>query len=333
MSSRDLVREILKFEAPARVPRQMWLLPWANENHPGWVEEIQATFPDDIVTCPVTYKTSLRSVGDRYGLGTYVDDWGCVFQNRHKGIIGQVKKPLLERWDDLEKVRMPVERLSVDLDEVKSYCQGTDRFVLAPGSVHPFERLQFIRGTENLLIDLIEQPSELAVLIDRIHGLYTRQLKLWADTDVDGLVFADDWGGQNSLLISPEMWRRLFKQLYRDYIDIAHAHGKYAFMHSDGYIMDILPDLIELGLDAINAQVFCMGVEELGKRFAGKITFWGEIDRQHVLPHGTTEDVYDAVGTVRRWLYRDGGVIAQCEFGPGAKPENVYSVFKAWDKL
>ena len=158
-------------------------------------------------------------------------------------------------------------------------------------------------------------------------------MELWADTDVDGLVFADDWGGQNSLLISPEMWRRLFKPLYRDYIDIAHAHGKYAFMHSDGYIVEILPDLIELGLDAINAQVFCMGVEELGERFAGKITFWGEIDRQHVLPHGTTEDVYDAVRTVRRWLYRDGGVIAQCEFGPGAKPENVYSVFKAWDEL
>jgi len=333
MSSRDLVRGALEFKAPGRVPRQMWLLPWASENYPEWVAEIQSSFPDDIVTCPATYKTPLRSAGDRYGLGTYIDSWDCIFENRHKGIIGQVKQPLLARWDDLEKVRMPVEWLSVDLDEVESYCQGTDRFVLAAGSVNPFERLQFIRGTENLLIDLMEKPGEPDVLIHLMHELYTRQLELWANTDVDCLVFADDWGGQDSLLVSPEIWRRLFKPLYRDYIDIAHAHGKYAFMHSDGYIVEILPDLIDLGLDAINAQVFCMGIEELGERFAGKITFWGEIDRQHILPRGSTEDVYDAVRTVRQCLYRDGGVIGQCEFGPGAKPQNVYSVFKAWNEL
>jgi hypothetical protein len=101
-------------------------------------------------------------------------------------------------------------------------------------------------------------------------------------------------------------------------------------MHSDGYILDILPDLIELGLDAINAQIFCMGVEKLGARCKGKITFWGEIDRQYLLPYGTAEEVISAVKSVHKTLYENGGVIAQCEFGPGAKPDNVYLVFETW---
>ena len=71
-----------------------------------------------------------------------------------------------------------------------------------------------------------------------------------------GLMFMDDWGAQNDLLISPVRWRKLFKPLYKDYIDIVHHHDKKAFMHSDGNILRVLPDLIELGLDAINSQIF-----------------------------------------------------------------------------
>lgn len=156
---------------------------------------------------------------------------------------------------------------------------------------------------------------------------------MWAHTDVDGLWFMDDWGSQYSLLISPILWRKIFKPLYKEYIDIAHQHGKYIFMHSDGYIADILPDIIELGVDAINSQIFCMNIEDLGKQFKGKITFWGEIDRQYILPNGTPEEVINAVKKVKEFLYYKGGVIGQCEFGAGAKPENVYLVFKTWNNF
>ena len=103
-------------------------------------------------------------------------------------------------------------------------------------------------------------------------------------------------------------------------------------MHSDGYIIDILPDLIELGLDAVNSQIFCMGLENL-EQFSGQICFWGEIDRQHLLPNGSKSDIENAVNDVYRHLYKSGGIIAQCEFGAGANPDNVYNVFKTWDQL
>lgn len=102
-------------------------------------------------------------------------------------------------------------------------------------------------------------------------------------------------------------------------------------MHSDGYILPILPDLIEIGVDALNCQVFCMGPEKL-KVFAGQITFWGEIDRQHLLPHGSLEEIRNAVERLREAFWKNGGAIAQCEFGPGAKPENVEEVFRTWER-
>jgi uroporphyrinogen-III decarboxylase len=123
----------------------------------------------------------------------------------------------------------------------------------------------------------------------------------------------------------------MFKPLYQDYANLAHEKGKYLFMHSDGYILDIVPDLVEIGVDALNSQIFCMGVETLGKRHKGEITFWGELDRQHLLPYGTKEEVQAAARQMKEAFYQDGGVIAQCEFGIGADPDNVQAFFEAWE--
>jgi len=333
MTSRGLVKRTLEFASPARIPRQLWFLPWATDHYPQELAKIQHRFPDDIVNSPSFFKEIPKTVGDEYAPGIFIDEWGCIFENRQKGIIGEIKEPLLKDWKDLGKIRFPHERLTVDADKVNDFCQRTDKFVIAGCRVRPFEQLQFIRKPENLYLDLVEQPEELFLLLERIHQFYKEELELWAGTEVDALYFADDWGSQDSLLISPSLWAKVFKPLYQEYVDIAHSHDKYMFFHSDGYIMDIFPDIIELGVDAINSQIFCMDLESLGKNFRGKITFWGEIDRQYLLAHGTPDEVKEAVKKVKEALCQRGGVIAQCEFGIGAKPENVYAVFEAWESL
>lgn len=82
----------------------------------------------------------------------------------------------------------------------------------------------------------------------------------------------------------------------------------------------------------MNSQIFCMGVENLTP-FAGRITFWGEIDRQWLLPRGAPDDIDRAVRQAHEHLWRKGGCIAQCEFGAGAKPENVRQMFESWNRL
>ncbi len=343
MTSRELLIKTLEFDGPARVPVNKWMLPWARLHHPKEVEKLHAAFPDDIAGAPAAYPKADPAVmadytpdGAVYRAGTFTDEWGCTFHNVQPGVIGEVKNPPLITWDHRDAIRIPTEYLALDENAVNAFCRESDKFVLSGGGfgevVRPFERLQFLRGTENLYLDLLEQPPELLDLIAEIHEFYLAVLEQWARTDVDALTAMDDWGSQNTLLIPPPIWRTLFKPLYREYTELARDYGKYFFFHSDGYILDILPDLIEIGVNAINSQLFCMGIEEVAN-YRGKITFWGEIDRQHILPHGTPEETAAAVRQVKQALYANGGTIAQCEFGPGAKPENVFAVYETWRQL
>ena len=296
------------------------------------ITQLEEEYPNDIAAAPGIYKTDTKVEGNQYTIGEFTDEWGSTFVNLQEGIIGEVKNPVVADWDDVDTMRVPEELVTVDTEAVNAFCASSDRFVLQATCARPFERLQFLRKSENLYMDLAEDSEGLHRLIQVVHGFFLREMEAWAATDVDALFYMDDWGSQQTLLISPEMWRRVFKPLYKDYIDLAHSAGKKIFMHSDGCIIDIIPDLIELGLDALNSQIFCIGLERL-KPYKGQICFWGEVDRQHLLPYATTNEIKQAVTEVYETLYQDGGVIAQCEFGPGANPENVYAVFKTWDEL
>lgn len=333
MTSRELVRRTVEFDRPARVPRQAWVLPWAEERHPDAVARLRREFPDDIVNAPQVYRTPPSIVGSRYAKGVYVDEWGCRWDNIHGGVIGIVREPLVKDWADLEAFRTPDAVLTVDRDAVNRFCRDTDRFVLANTLIRPFERLGFIRTMEQALIDLAEQRPEFVELLRRIHAHYVREVEAWAATDIDAIMIMDDWGMQTGMLAHPRIFRTYFKPMYADYAAIARRYGKYVFMHSDGNILAIMDDLIECGIQAINSQVACMGVAELGRRFKGRLTFWGEFDRQELLAFGTSDQAAAAVRDFKAHLYADGGVIAQCEFGLGANPDNILQIFNTFVEL
>jgi len=334
MTGRERVRRALTFQHPDRVPRELWTLPGIPMFRQAELEAVLARFPSDFAAPDVTYGVGRKARGTPAMVGTYVDGWGCPFTVAEPGVIGEVKAPPLADWTALDRLRPPDEILDeADFGRVNAGCAATDRFVKAGTTVRPFERMQFLRGTENLLMDLAWGVAEVYRLRDLVHDFFMRELALWAKTDVDGISFMDDWGAQHNLLISPPLWREVFKPLYADYCKLIHDAGKFVFFHSDGHIVQIIPDLIEIGVDALNAQLFCMDIEEIGRQFRGQVTFWGEIDRQWVLPFGTLDDVRAAVRRVRTALDDGrGGVIAECEWGNDVPKENVEAVFEAWQE-
>ena len=334
-TSRELVRDTLEFKnTDGRVPRQLWTLPWADLYHHDALQKILDDFTWDFAGPQTVYEKRPKTEGDPYTTGLYIDEWGSRFTNIQPGVFGEVKDPLVQDddWEDAYKIHIPEEFLSFDMEKVNADCAASDKFMMADCCPRPFEQLQFLRGTANLYMDLMDPPKKMLEFMEKMHDYYCRLLTKWAQTDVDGLGIMDDWGSQKSLLISPKLWDTYFKPMYRDYFDIAHKYGKKMFMHSDGYTLEIIPRLIDLGLDAFNTQIFCMGMDKL-QQFKGKITFWGEIDRQHLIPHGSTEDIRKAVHSVYDSLWQDGGCIAQCEFGAGANPDNVYEIYKTWAKI
>jgi len=206
----------------------------------------------------------------------------------------------------------------------------SDKFILG-GWINVFERMQFLRGTENLFIDLMMEEPEFFKLRDIVEDYYTAYLDLWLKTDVDGVIFADDWGTQRSLMISPESWRSLFKPVYQRLFSRAKQAGKFVFMHSDGYILDIYDEFIELGVDAINSQVWCMGLEKVAEKCNGRITNWGEICRQKILPNGTIDEVKEAIHQMKKYLWVNGGLIGQFEAGHDMPLENIKVGLQNWN--
>ena len=338
MTPRERVRAALLFDSPDRVPRDLWTLPWAEKHFPAQLARILKRFPPDIVTAPSPMRRSPRIAGDPYTPGTYTDEWGCVFRNIQEGAIGEVKSPLVPEIGMWREVSPPYETFPEDRDRaiatVNQFCMATDAFVIGEACPRPWERYQFLRGSVNALMDIAAPEEGAAELLGEIQRYYMQELDFWTSTLVDGVKFMDDWGSQRQLLIAPEAWRRTFKPLYADYVGIAHGRGKFIFMHSDGNIEQILPDLAAIGVDAVNSQLFCMDMERIAREVRGKITFWGEIDRQHVLPAADPEAGRRAVREVARHLYDPrGGVIAQLEFGLAANPAVVEAIYDEWERI
>ncbi len=330
---RERVVKALNFEAPDRAPRDLWTLPGINLFRKEELDSLKSKYPPDIESPGFRYPKGKRQAGTSGRKGIYTDEWGCVWEAMEEGVVGEVKRPALEDTAGLRSFNPPWEILEADWDPADKKRESSDAFILTGTTVRPFERLQFLRGSENLFMDLGYESKDFFYLRDLVHEFFLEELKYWTARNIDGISFMDDWGSQRGLLISPNQWRRIFKPLYADYCRIIRDAGKYVFFHSDGHIMDIYPDLIDIGIHAVNSQLFSMDIEEIGRRFRGKICFWGEIDRQHLLPLGSPADVRAGVMRVRRSLDTGrGGLIAQCEWGTQDPYENIAAVFSAWEE-
>ena len=337
MTSRELMRRTLQHEPVERLPRNLWTVPYINIHRADEYERLLAMYPMD-TTGPtgIHYGKSSYTKGEAFRKGQYTDEFGSEWVVLEDGVAGEVKNPLIKTSKDLDNYKLPWEMLDEAVCEnQKAAYKDTDLFVLAGTNVRPFERMQFLRGTEQLFIDIAMEDPIFLRMKEMLHEFYLRELRLIASQSVDAVGFMDDWGTQQALLISPEAWRKHFKPMYKEYCDIIHSAGKYVFFHSDGHTEVIYSDLIEIGVDAYNSQLFCMDIESLGEKYAGKITFWGELCRQYILPFGTEEEVRASVRRLGKALFRPErtGLIAQFSWETVTPFENAAAAYDEFGKL
>jgi uroporphyrinogen decarboxylase len=141
---------------------------------------------------------------------------------------------------------------------------------------------------------------------------------------LDAFHFRDDWGTQQALMIRPALWRSFFKPAYARLFGLVRDAGKHVWFHSDGAIAAIVPDLIEIGVQVLNPQVDAIGRIKLATLSAGRICVEADIDRQHILPYGTPEDVRAAVrADIRAFGGPKGGYIGRGEAAGDVPLENL----------
>ncbi len=307
MDGRERYVRALTFDGPDRVPVMHHTLDGARRVHGPALDRLYQEYPADVLG-PSSFNDCPRG---RWadGAATF-DDWGCRWLWSTPDHMGQVVSSPLADWSALDAYRAPdpakgAEALRALRQAVS--LEGHRRFVFADGG-ELFQRMFFLRGFENLLIDLLEDRAEVYALRDLVLGHCLARIGLLADSGVvDGIIVRDDWGSQTSLMVSPQIWRRLFKPAYARIVAAIHAAGAYASLHSDGMIAEILPDLLELGWDELNPQVHVMGIEKAGRELGGRVCVRADIDRQQTLPRGSPHDVAALVHRLFDAFGRCGG--------------------------
>jgi uroporphyrinogen decarboxylase len=174
-----------------------------------------------------------------------------------------------------------------------------------------FERAWTLMGMENLLIDMVENPSFVEELLDLITEYDLGVIRVALEFDIDGVHFGDDWGQQRGTIMGPAAWRRFIKpRLARLYAEVKKA-GKFVSQHSCGDVRELFPDLIDIGLDIFNTfQPEIMDPAETKRKYGKHLTFWGGISTQTLLPWKTPGEVRETVARLCRVVGERGGYIA-----------------------
>ena len=289
MTSREIVKSTIRFEKPPRLP---------------------CDFPEQYgYGSDFFYSGMSPSLDMRLRNGT--DEWGSVWSNKGNSNLGEVKKFPLKTWRDLQKYKIPDINAGNRFECMKNVRETAGEQYLLCGGISIYERVHFLRGIENTWTDIYDDPENLCVLLDVLVDLNLETIKRYAQFGVDGYIFCDDWGLQNTLMINPVKWREIWKPRYKKIFDAVHYYNMDTFLHSCGYIIDILDDLIEVGLDVIHMdQQENMGLELLGQRFGGRLTFFSGADIQTVLPNGNIDRIREYCKDMKRFLSTaEGGFI------------------------
>lgn len=268
-----------------------------------------------------------------------VDAWGVTWHNAQEGIAGIPKVYPLANWKALDTLKVP----GVDVDEwgspvdwraiERGIAESGHQGYVKAGGIRLWERMWFLRGMESLMMDVATGRPEVQELLDVVVEHNMTVVDKWLSLDVDGIGFGDDWGTQERLLINPRHWRRYFKPAYAKLFERVKRAGKHTWLHSDGYILPIIPDLIEIGLDVINPQLNCNGADNVGRLCRAQICVDADLDRQYVIPFGTPAEVREHVRqSIKTIASDDGGMLIIAHAYPLAPLENVAALYEAFNE-
>ena len=185
-----------------------------------------------------------------------------------------------------------------------------DRFHMVSIGFSLFERAWSLVGMENLMIYLLTEPGFIKELLDRITEYNIRVIENAAAIGVDCVHLCDDWGSQNGLMISREMWNEFFKPRFNKICQVAKNKGLLVSLHSCGKVDELFPDMIEAGVDVFDPfQPEVMDIFVLREQFRNKLAFWGGLSVQKILPYGTPDDVRAESKKIVTELAPGGGYI------------------------
>lgn len=310
MTSRERVKRAIHFQAPDRIPHY---LPDGGENDILWLWPGR---PEDIQPW-----TSLPD-----GRQQKVDAWGVTWETMGGGSFGEaVAWPLadISHHQDYCFPDMHNSSYFSGIQEAitannaadnPKYCLG----VMSYSSLN--EGTHNLMGLENLFAAYYEMPEALHAWLSSLAAKQRESIRILAELGCDGVMGYDDWGLQDRLMVSPALIDEFYLPHYQENWALAHELGMEVWLHSCGYIIDLLPRLQEAGLNVIQQdQQENMGLDALNEKVGGRLAFWCPVDVQKTMVSGSVAEVRNYVQHMIATLgAHNGGLISMAYTTPEA---------------
>ena len=331
MKHRDRVLLALNHETPDRCPLQISFTPefaarlkadmqlgggaLHNPHGGGNTYELERALDEDLLLTSVGWANSYYQEAD-----SYIDEWGIGWRSAAYDTpygVGRYTEMYLHPLADDRAIEshQPPDPNRPELYREAEWVIRTfkdEYWIVGVTVTTMFECAWGLRGYERMLSDFALNPDLAERLLDIPYHYHLTAAKRLTQLGVDMIWIGDDVGAQNSMIISPKMWRKFLKPRMANFIAELKAINpqvKVAY-HSDGNIYPIIPDLIEIGLDVLNPiQPASMDPIKLKHDYGDKLCFWGSLDEQHTLPFGSAADVEAEVRTRLATLGKNGGLI------------------------
>jgi len=350
MTNRENYLHTVKFGNPQWIPAAIGVSGASLITYKGELESVMVKYPEFFGHF-TPGQTDYSKFGDGTCDITQQDSWGYTWHYSMHGIEGCVTNHPLADWSSFESYKVPDSNLVLDrggnrdwIAEFENIKAAKERGDLTVGSlVHGFLflRLQYLRGFENCLMDMIDEEPLLDKLIEKIDEHNLNIVEHYCKAGVDIMEIPEDLGGEKSMIISKDLFRKYIKPSYKKMIEPCKKNGVLVGIHSDGYILDIIDDLIDVGMDIINPQDLCNGINNLASALKGKACIRLDLDRVRITPHGTRAEIFELIEEEVKTLgSKNGGLEFIYGVYPPTPPQNVVYVCEAlkkyrtywWDK-
>jgi len=326
---REEYLKIVRFKSNGVVPVSVFILGTIWEKEPDFFEEVKRNSPHVNVIVernPEREKEHFKR-----------DEWGCLWHYPGDYLDGQVVEHPLEEWSRFKDYIPPAPEKYTDWEKERERVEKERKEgrVISGGVEHGFLylKLTYLRGFANFMIDVAERRKELKELISIITEYWCKVVEKWIDLGVDVIYFGDDLGHQDALPISPSSWRELIKPSYKKIFSLCRESNIEVYLHTDGYIVDIIPDLIEAGVTILNPQDLVNGLGNLKRLAQGKVCISLDIDRQKITAFGRPEEIETHIFTCIKTLGSPrGGLMLVYGAYPGTPKENISAVIMAMEK-
>lgn len=288
MNTKQIIKDVIEFNLPKRIGLDF------NEPHQddiAWIPAVKLKNPTyEHRKEWGYYEDELKEVGDFEG-EVRRDAYGNIYGRLEGKTKGEcIKGALQEDWQHLESYELPHYDQSYESEVKILINKNKDKFLLGALPIAVFSTIRDLRRIDNMLMDVILEKEKVIELLNKIEKLIIILIRKVAELGLDGVIIYDDWGTQTALLINPKLWREIFKPIYARIAKEAHDLGIKFFVHSCGYVYDIIEDFIEIGVDVLQFdQPELVGIKKLSNKFGGRVTFWCPVDIQKVMAKGDKE--------------------------------------------